>query len=111
MLKPLTKVTYAFATKTVGALAMNIVVGQELGYYRDEGLDLDFKAISTHVALLKGIRNGSLQFAVGSPTFFLPVAAAKDGSFPSCSSSSSTPTRSSGTGRCRRTARFSRWAT
>lgn len=77
----LTKATFGFATKTINPLAMNIVIGQELGYYREEGLDMDFKAITSHAALTEGIKNGSLQFAVGSPTFLLPLVA-KGETFP-----------------------------
>jgi NitT/TauT family transport system substrate-binding protein len=77
----LTKATFAFATKTINPLAMNIVIGQELGYYREEGLDMEFKAITSHAALTEGIKNGSLQFAVGSPTFLLPLVA-KGEAFP-----------------------------
>jgi NitT/TauT family transport system substrate-binding protein len=51
------------------------VIGQELGYYRAEGLDMEFKAISSHAALTESISNGSLEFAVGSPTFLLPIVA------------------------------------
>jgi NitT/TauT family transport system substrate-binding protein len=76
--KALTKASFAFSTKTIAPLAMNLVIGQQLGYFRDEGLDMEFKAIGTHVAITEGIKNGSLEFGVGSPTFLLPLVAKGD---------------------------------
>lgn len=73
--KPVKKVTFAFATKTINPLAMNLAIGQELGYYRQEGLEVEFKAITAHTAILEGMKSGSVQFGVGSPTFLLPIVA------------------------------------
>lgn len=73
--RAVSRATFGFATRTINTLAMNIVIPQELGYFRDEGLDMEFKAISAHAALTEGIKNDSLQFAVGSPTFLLPLVA------------------------------------
>jgi NitT/TauT family transport system substrate-binding protein len=73
--RPLRRVAFGFATKTISPLAINLTIGQELGYFQEEGLDAEFKAISAHAALLEGIKSGSLQFSVGSPTFLLPLVA------------------------------------
>jgi NitT/TauT family transport system substrate-binding protein len=73
--KAVEQISFGFGTKTMNPLAMNIVIGQELGYYRDEGLAVEFKAIGSTPAITEGIRNGSLTAGVGAPSIILPTVA------------------------------------
>ena len=76
--EPVQKVSFGFGTKTMDPLATTIVIGQELGYYREEGLEVEFKAIGSVAAMTEAVRNGNLRMSVGSPTFLLTAAAKGD---------------------------------
>jgi NitT/TauT family transport system substrate-binding protein len=72
------KVSFGFGTKTIDPLATTIVIGQELGYYREEGLEVEFKAVGSVAAMTEAVRSGNLTMSVGSPTFLLTSAAKGD---------------------------------
>lgn len=69
----LTKVRYGFANKSVSSDVLNLVIGQQLGYYREEGLDADFVPLGSTAAVLAEVAAGRIDIALGVPSFQIPL--------------------------------------
>ncbi len=69
------KIICGVATKTITPYTMNLCIGQELGYLRDEGLELELKALGSFATQTEALRRGQITFAVGSPPVILPIVA------------------------------------
>ena len=69
------KVRFGLAQAAVSPIIINFVVPAYLGYYKDEGLDVDIMPVGNNGAILTGLDRGRLEFGVGVPSFQLPLAA------------------------------------
>jgi NitT/TauT family transport system substrate-binding protein len=73
--KGLRKVTFAFASKTVPPLAINLAIGESLGYYKEEGLTVDIIALGSNANVNAALDQKKIEFAVGVSAFQIPLAA------------------------------------
>ena len=64
-----------FGTASVSPIIINLLLPQYLGYYRDEGLDVEPIPTGSNVATLTGILQDRLQFGTATPSFELPILA------------------------------------
>lgn len=74
----LQKLRLGFGTKIVSPMVANILIPEKLGYYRDEGLTLEFIPLGPNPVVLEQIASKRLDFATGVPTVQLPVLAKGD---------------------------------
>lgn len=70
-----TKVRFAFGTPTIQILALNIAIGKYLGYYEEEGIDIDILAAGSNTAIVQGIATGTFDVGVYVPATVLPLIA------------------------------------
>lgn len=70
-----TKVRFAFGTPTVQILALNIAIGKHLGYYEEEGVDIDILAAGSNTAIVQGIAADKFDVGVFVPATVLPLVA------------------------------------
>ncbi len=71
----LEKVRFGFAQTAVSPILINFIVPQYLGYFKDEGLDVELVTLGTNAAVLASLDQKRVEFGVGVPSFQLPVAA------------------------------------
>lgn len=71
----LTKVVFANPTSTQNSLFMNIVVGKELGYFKEEGIDVEFQYLGSNAAVAAALDSGKAQFGITNPFFQISQAA------------------------------------
>jgi len=70
-----TKVRFAFGTPTIQILALNIAIGKHLGYYDEEGIDIDILAAGSNTAIIQGIATNLFDVGVFVPATVLPLVA------------------------------------
>jgi NitT/TauT family transport system substrate-binding protein len=71
----LQKLRLGFGTKVVSPMVANILIPQYLGYYREEGLDMEFFPLGPNTVVMEQIGSKRIEFATGVPTVQLPVVA------------------------------------
>src|ERR1700738_4610242 len=77
----LQKLKLGFGTKVVSPMIANILIPEYLGYYKEEGLTLDFLPMGPNSVVLEQIASKRIDFATGVPTVQIPVLA-RDGKLP-----------------------------
>jgi len=77
--QPLRKVKFIAGAGTLDPILANLTVGQELGFYRDEGIDVDFAAAAGTGGSLGMVATGAAEFAVSTaPPLLLAAAKGQD---------------------------------
>src|SRR5262245_23214440 len=74
----LQKLRLGFGTKVVSPMIANILIPEYLGYYREEGLTLEFFPLGPNSVVLEQIASKRIEFATGIPTVQLPIVAKGD---------------------------------
>jgi NitT/TauT family transport system substrate-binding protein len=74
----LQKLRLGFGTKIVSPMVANILIPEYLGYYREEGLTLEFFPLGPNTVVLEQIASKRIEFATGLPTVQLPIVARGD---------------------------------
>ncbi len=74
----LQKLRLGFGTKVVSPMIANILIPEYLGYYREEGLTLEFFPLGPNTVVLEQIASKRIEFATGVPTVQLPIVARGD---------------------------------
>lgn len=74
----LARVRLAMGTPNIQPLALNLAVGIELGYFREEGIDWSIVPIGNSAALVNAVASRQTEIAVILPGFLLPLAARGD---------------------------------
>ena len=74
----LARVRLAMGTPNIQPLAINLAVGIELGYFREEGIDWNIVPIGNSAALVNAVASRQTEIAVVLPGFLLPLAAKGD---------------------------------
>jgi NitT/TauT family transport system substrate-binding protein len=72
------KVRFGFAQTAVSPILINFIVPQYLGYFKDEGLDVELVTLGTNAAVMASLEQKRVEFGVGVPSFQLPVVAKGD---------------------------------
>jgi NitT/TauT family transport system substrate-binding protein len=71
----LQKLKLGFGTKIVSPMIANILIPEYLGYYKQEGLTLEFFPLGPNSVVMEQIASKRLDFATSVPTVQLPVLA------------------------------------
>lgn len=71
----MTKISMGFGIKSINPIIINILIGSGLGYYKEEGLEFTPKALGTNSNAQIAVDKGDTQFAVGTPSFQMPLYA------------------------------------
>lgn len=71
----LTKISMGFGIKSINPIIINILIGAGLGYYKEEGLDFTPRALGSNSNAQIAVDKGDVQFAVGTPSFQMPLYA------------------------------------
>ena len=74
----LTKISMGFGIKSINPIIINILIGSGLGYYAEEGLDFTARPLGTNSNAQIAVDKGDVQFAVGTPSFQMPLYAKKE---------------------------------
>jgi NitT/TauT family transport system substrate-binding protein len=71
----LRKIRMAFGIKSVNPIIINILISEQLGYTREEGLTFTPVAVGTNSNAQIAVDKGDVEFAVGTPSFQFPLFA------------------------------------
>lgn len=71
----LTKISMGFGIKSINPIIINILIGAGLGYYKEEGLEFTPRALGSNSNAQIAVDKGDVQFAVGTPSFQMPLFA------------------------------------
>jgi NitT/TauT family transport system substrate-binding protein len=71
----LRKIRMAFGIKSVNPIIINILISEQLGYTKDEGLAFTPVAVGTNSNAQIAVDKGDVEFAVGTPSFQFPLFA------------------------------------
>jgi len=71
----LKKISMGFGIKSINPIVINVLIGEGLGYYKEEGLQFTARALGTNSNAQIAVDKGDVQFAVGTPSFQLPLYA------------------------------------
>lgn len=71
----LRKVRMGFGIKSVNPIVINVLIGEGLGYNREEGFTLIPRPLGANANVHIGLDKGDLEFGVGTPSFQLPLYA------------------------------------
>jgi NitT/TauT family transport system substrate-binding protein len=71
----LRKIRMAFGIKSVNPIIINILISEQLGYTKEEGLQFTPVAVGTNSNAQIAVDKGDVQFAVGTPSFQFPLFA------------------------------------
>ena len=71
----LQKLKLGFGTKIVSPMVANILIPEYLGYYKQEGLTLEFFPLGPNTVVMEQIASKRIDFATGVPTVQLPLVA------------------------------------
>lgn len=71
----LKKISMGFGIKSINPIIINILIGSGLGYYKEEGLDFTARPLGTNSNAQIALDKGETQFAVGTPSFQMPLFA------------------------------------
>jgi NitT/TauT family transport system substrate-binding protein len=71
----LRKIRMAFGIKSVNPIIINILISEQLGYTKEEGLQFTPVAVGTNSNAQIAVDKGDVEFAVGTPSFQFPLFA------------------------------------
>jgi NitT/TauT family transport system substrate-binding protein len=71
----LQKLKLGFGTKVVSPMIANILIPEYLGYYKQEGLTLEFFPLGPNTVVMEQIASKRIDIATGVPTVQLPLLA------------------------------------
>lgn len=71
----LRKIRMSFGIKSVNPIIINIVIAEQLGYTKEEGLAFTPAAVGTNSNAQIAVDKGDVEFAVGTPSFQFPLFA------------------------------------
>src|SRR6476620_1901100 len=71
----LRKIRMAFGIKSVNPIIINILISEQLGYTREEGLSCTPSALGTNANVQIALDKGDIEFAVGTASFQFPLFA------------------------------------
>jgi NitT/TauT family transport system substrate-binding protein len=71
----LTKIAMGFGIKSINPIIINILIGEGLGYYKEEGLQFTARPLGTNSNAQIAVDKGDVQFAVGTSSFQMPLYA------------------------------------
>jgi NitT/TauT family transport system substrate-binding protein len=71
----LPKLKFGMGTKTMNATTINMVIGEGLGYNKQEGFSIEPAPLGNFTNIFIGLDKGDLAFGVGAPSFQLPLFA------------------------------------
>src|SRR3954454_20949574 len=71
----LRKVRMGFGIKSVNPIVINLLIGEGLGYYREEGLTFQPMPLGANSNVQIAVDKGDSEFGVGTPSFQLPLYA------------------------------------
>lgn len=71
----LTEISMGFGIKSINPIIINILIGEGLGYYKEEGLHFTAKPLGTNSNAQIAVEKGAVQFAVGTMSFQMPLYA------------------------------------
>ena len=69
------EVTIALPTSNPNALFMNVVAGQELGYFEEAGLEVEMEYLGSNAAVSAAVESGEAEFGIMNPIFQISQAA------------------------------------
>ena len=72
----LQKLRYGFLDKAVSPDILNLVIPEQLGFYREEGISIEAIPLGSSPAVLASIAQGRIDFGLGVPSFLVPTVAA-----------------------------------
>ena len=73
----LRKIRMGFGIKSVNPIVINILISEQLGYTKEEGLQFTPAALGTNANVQIALDKGDIEFGVGTPS--LPVPAVRQG--------------------------------
>jgi len=71
----LRKIRMAFGIKSVNPIIINILIAEQLGFTKEEGLQFTPAAVGTNANAQIAVDKGDVEFAVGTPAFQFPLFA------------------------------------
>ncbi len=71
----LRKIRMGFGIKSVNPIVINILISEQLGYTREEGLSFTPAALGTNANVQIALDKGDIEFGVGTPSFQFPLFA------------------------------------
>jgi len=71
----LPKLRFGMGTKSMNPTTINMVIGEALGYNKQEGFSIETVPLGAIASVQIGLDKGDLQFGVGAPSFALPLYA------------------------------------
>jgi NitT/TauT family transport system substrate-binding protein len=71
----LPKLKFGMGTKTMNATTINMVIGEGLGFNKQEGFSIDPAPLGSSASIFVALDKGDLAFGVGAPSFQLPLFA------------------------------------
>jgi NitT/TauT family transport system substrate-binding protein len=71
----LKKVRFAYGVSAIGMHALDVAIGSELGFYREEGLELEILSLGQTPLATLALDTGDSEFGVGTLSFHLPLVA------------------------------------
>ena len=71
----LRKVRMGFGVKSVSPIVINCLIGEGLGYHREEGFTLVARPLGANASVQVALDKGDLEFGVGTPSLHLPLFA------------------------------------
>jgi NitT/TauT family transport system substrate-binding protein len=71
----LRKIRMAFGIKSVNPIIINILISEQLGYTKEEGLSFTPVAVGTNSNAIIAVDKGDAEFAVGTASFHFPLYA------------------------------------
>jgi NitT/TauT family transport system substrate-binding protein len=74
----LQKLKIGFGTKVMSPMVANILIPEYLGYYREEGLTMEFLPLGPNTVVMEQIASQRIDFATAVPTVQLPAVARGD---------------------------------
>jgi NitT/TauT family transport system substrate-binding protein len=72
---PLQNVRLGFAAKVITPMIANILIPERLGYYREEGLTVEFVPLGPNPVVLEQLASKRIDFGTAAPSFQIPVVA------------------------------------
>src|SRR4051794_18379703 len=69
-------IRFGVGANSVSPTLINIAVGEPLGFYAETGLSLEIVPLGSNAAMLDALRDQSVEFAVGTASFQLPILVA-----------------------------------
>ena len=71
----LRKIRMGFGIKSINPIIINILIGEGLGYNREEGFSFTAASLGTNSNVMIALDKGETEFGVGTPSFQLPLYA------------------------------------